>query len=266
MLQCNHSVLKKLPKCCKNNQILDKNGTSSFCLNDTFTTSRFSTFNKEECASGGYCLEKIKVSISKSKIVKVSCNNFSDYEDFDLKPTFVKCCHENKVYNSSYRKCMERGENLLWKFSAIEDDYQFVQFGLPDCKGLIIDYFFKDLNDVRNNSDGSISLKGLDMINSGQYCLDNSDNDGYVIRVCKNDTNDCKKGPNDNGGICIRKCCPDGHSYKGGVNCVPTFDHGINVNYRWNLSNEGIYLLSLYSKKISYRLTNLVLYSIFVYY
>lgn len=246
LFQLNQCESKNLPKCCENEQILIRNGTLFSCTNNTFTTSYFTTGNKERCFSGGFCLEQTNTSISERKIIKVSCDDFSKYEDFYLKPTLIKCCPEDRTYDPFEHKCVRREKNLIWNFKSFDYDYEFVKIGLSDCKGLITDYFLKNLSDVTNHSDGSISFEGLDRVNFGQYCLDRSDDDGYVVRVCKKDTKDCKKGPDDFNGIkCIRKCCPDGHSYVGRPECVPIFEHGINVKHKKIRSNQGKYLFEL---------------------
>ncbi|XP_030751216.1 G-protein coupled receptor Mth2-like isoform X2 [Sitophilus oryzae] len=55
----------------------------------------------------------------------------------------------------------------------------------------------------------------------GEYCVDQSVGDGYVMRECQNDLEVCITKR------CFKKCCPEGQSYVGGGTCKDTYVFGM---------------------------------------
>ncbi|CAG9767913.1 unnamed protein product [Ceutorhynchus assimilis] len=112
--------------------------------------------------------------------------------------------------------------------------FRFLRIGLPHCK-MIIDY---KLNF------GSNSLLHPNLP-ADDYCLDNTEDNREVIRVCTDDFRLCESTK------CIHKCCPDGQSFVNGSVCKPTYVYGVNLSFSENIDqNDDFVIVHGYTGKI----------------
>ncbi|KAJ8978578.1 hypothetical protein NQ317_015995, partial [Molorchus minor] len=133
---------------------------------------------------------------------------------------FPKCCPLGYVYNSVYHSC-EKKQNSVERY--IEEN--FVKVGLPNCK-IIVDY---EVNGTDNFDYTLINttrkpISRNDAVESGTYCIDESEKSTFVIRECKDTLKICDDIR------CVRKCCPDGQSFINGSKCFDTYVHGLNLS------------------------------------
>lgn len=220
--------LWKLPKCCSYKQSLAHNNQSYYCVEDdhriTFFEPMTPSFPKD-CTKNEYCIDQLHSIGTRKEFVKLKCNRFQDETPEYIRPTFHKCCPLGKVYNETDHKCVSSSkivsEELIGDVSK-----QYVLYGLPNCDTVIEDLFVKNLTEIKYNLDKSARVLG-ELASFDNYCLDETDSDKFVVRVCKSD-GDCKRSESDSGINCYAKCCPDGYSFVHGTKCLPSFDSGVD--------------------------------------
>lgn len=201
-----------LPKCCKVGSVFVERTGGFFCNKSengrvVIQTHFDVDLNEEEYE----CVEALNLdlflferTVNKSSIVK----NISDR-------MLPKCCPLGYFYNHLAHSCVEDSRNS--NFNAT-----FLKVGLPKCQ-IIYDYKFEKVDDISIDDNDYFVSKWGEKINKENYCIDETVNSNFVVRVCKH-FDVCENV------LCLHKCCPDGQSFVNGSNCKDTFIHGMDLN------------------------------------
>ncbi|XP_017780267.1 PREDICTED: uncharacterized protein LOC108565355 [Nicrophorus vespilloides] len=147
---------------------------------------------------------------------------------------YPKCCRLGFQYEESEHRCIKsnRVMNL--------EGFTVFNISLSHCPlktHAIVDYV--DYDDNLRIDYGLVASLSNRNFQYGSYCLDETSNSTNLVRACQKYEDVCKTSFDDNKILCIRKCCPDGQSYKNGKKCVKTFNHGIQLKKNFFHTNEG---------------------------
>ncbi|KAF7274766.1 hypothetical protein GWI33_012561, partial [Rhynchophorus ferrugineus] len=193
-------IYEDLIKCCPVNSVIVFENNTYICGNEVNSLIQILPSDKQ--VTGDFCLDVFE---NEAYLFKGQ-SNFTKIKSLSLK-YFNKCCPLNHFYNTQLHTCHENVSSNRTENSSS----RFVRIGLPNCK-IIVD------------SNG-VSEKDLSELNAESYCLDRTENHSEIFRECRNDFEVCDTMR------CIRKCCPDGHSFVNGSHCEATFVHGLDLNF-----------------------------------
>lgn len=212
------------PSCVKDESIW----STSYSLN----INESSVFLEDDKAfeNSSFCLEKVYFNETGPTIIamKYECKK---------KISILKCC-DNRYNLDDNRKCKDSRNSIDWKLNSTQESmirtYRLLH-GFPKCGRKHTKYADK----YNLNSDGSISLKEIRIVNWDEYCVDymlGSDNIlvEKIIVCYDNDTIsgiECKKK------LCIYKCCDSGKYLDNTGSCK---DSGNAPDWKLNSSQETI--------------------------